>query len=324
MAQGRLGRYHAGRELRVRGAELAELMRRPATVAAVGVNTVARAFAWVLTIVRLGALVIAVAVLASSGCATVWAGIQLSGSKTYSTDGSEKRVTPVGDRERKLDVEIRSLSPLALGCTLSERNQREHVEEVWHRWGYGWHMVGGFAFVAESIVATAAIIGSVGDNRRNWQLGLGSYLALDALVTGVLLLTLDPESSTSQYDYAGEWSTRATCPEAMFVLAGDQAVPVGVDGQLAAEPAAAIGQAMIETGAPLQLQWSGRLEVLRPSVEQRCEWTRSRGDPIAQAICPLPPPAPMAPPPAYGAAPLPPPPLPPLRLRIELIVPIGR
>jgi hypothetical protein len=27
MAQGRLGRYHAGRELRVRGAELAELMR---------------------------------------------------------------------------------------------------------------------------------------------------------------------------------------------------------------------------------------------------------------------------------------------------------
>jgi hypothetical protein len=29
MAQGRLGRYHAGRELRVRGSELAELMRRP-------------------------------------------------------------------------------------------------------------------------------------------------------------------------------------------------------------------------------------------------------------------------------------------------------
>ena len=32
MAQGRLGRYHAGRELRVRGAELAELMRRPAGI----------------------------------------------------------------------------------------------------------------------------------------------------------------------------------------------------------------------------------------------------------------------------------------------------
>lgn len=33
MAQGRLGRYHAGRELRVRGSELAELMRRPAVMA---------------------------------------------------------------------------------------------------------------------------------------------------------------------------------------------------------------------------------------------------------------------------------------------------
>ena len=32
MGQGRLGRYHAGRELRVRGAELAELMRRPAAI----------------------------------------------------------------------------------------------------------------------------------------------------------------------------------------------------------------------------------------------------------------------------------------------------
>jgi hypothetical protein len=32
MGQGRLGRYHAGRELRVRGAELAELMRRPAGI----------------------------------------------------------------------------------------------------------------------------------------------------------------------------------------------------------------------------------------------------------------------------------------------------
>jgi hypothetical protein len=29
MAQGRLGRYHAGRELRVLGSELAELMRQP-------------------------------------------------------------------------------------------------------------------------------------------------------------------------------------------------------------------------------------------------------------------------------------------------------
>ena len=36
MAQGRLGRYHAGRELRVRGAELAELMRRPALIAGIG------------------------------------------------------------------------------------------------------------------------------------------------------------------------------------------------------------------------------------------------------------------------------------------------
>jgi len=33
MAQGRLGRYHAGRELRVCGSELAELMRRPAAMA---------------------------------------------------------------------------------------------------------------------------------------------------------------------------------------------------------------------------------------------------------------------------------------------------
>ena len=36
MAQGRLGRYHAGRELRVRGSELTELMRRPAVVAGIG------------------------------------------------------------------------------------------------------------------------------------------------------------------------------------------------------------------------------------------------------------------------------------------------
>ena len=36
MAQGRLRRYHAGRELRVRGAELAELMRRPAVIAGIG------------------------------------------------------------------------------------------------------------------------------------------------------------------------------------------------------------------------------------------------------------------------------------------------
>jgi hypothetical protein len=36
MAQGRLGRYHAGRELRVRAAELAELMRRPAAMAGGG------------------------------------------------------------------------------------------------------------------------------------------------------------------------------------------------------------------------------------------------------------------------------------------------
>jgi len=33
MAQGRLGRYHAGRELRVRGSELVDLMRRPAVMA---------------------------------------------------------------------------------------------------------------------------------------------------------------------------------------------------------------------------------------------------------------------------------------------------
>ena len=36
MAQGRLGRYHAGRELRVRGSELADLMRRPALMAGTG------------------------------------------------------------------------------------------------------------------------------------------------------------------------------------------------------------------------------------------------------------------------------------------------
>jgi hypothetical protein len=36
MAQGRLGRYHAGRELRVRGSELADLMRRPALVGGIG------------------------------------------------------------------------------------------------------------------------------------------------------------------------------------------------------------------------------------------------------------------------------------------------
>ena len=36
MAQGRLGRYHAGRELRVRSSELTELMRRPAVMAGIG------------------------------------------------------------------------------------------------------------------------------------------------------------------------------------------------------------------------------------------------------------------------------------------------
>ena len=36
MAQGRLGRYHAGRELRVRGSELVDLMRRPAVMAGTG------------------------------------------------------------------------------------------------------------------------------------------------------------------------------------------------------------------------------------------------------------------------------------------------
>jgi hypothetical protein len=36
MAQGRLGRYHAGRELRVRSSELAELMRRSAVMAGIG------------------------------------------------------------------------------------------------------------------------------------------------------------------------------------------------------------------------------------------------------------------------------------------------
>ena len=36
IAQGRLGRYHAGRELRVRGSELAELMPKPAVIAGTG------------------------------------------------------------------------------------------------------------------------------------------------------------------------------------------------------------------------------------------------------------------------------------------------
>jgi hypothetical protein len=125
---------------------------------------------------RYSLLLVALACLGASRCATVWAGIQLSGTKTYSTDGHDERVTAAGFGEQALDVEIRLLSPLMLGCTLRQRRM-EHVAQVWHRWGFGWKMIGGFWFVGESAIATAGIVSYWGRPDRStefafWRPGL--------------------------------------------------------------------------------------------------------------------------------------------------------
>ena len=143
----------------------------------------------------------AIALLGASGCATTWAAIQIGRGKTYSTDGHETSVSPVGDREQKLDIELRSVSPLALGCTLEVRTH-DHVRETWHRWGTGWKVIGGAAFVAEALIGASGLAGSVGRSDRHLELAAYGYLSADALVTGVLLFALSPETSTSEYDAA--------------------------------------------------------------------------------------------------------------------------
>jgi len=149
----------------------------------------------------------------SPGCATIWAGIQLSGSKTYSTDGMDESVTPVGGREQKLNVEVLSLAPLALGCTMSERAERERVHEEWHRWGFGWKMVSGFFFVGESTGAAILLASPTGPSGPR-HLAMGGFLAVDALATGVLFFALHPETYVHEWERPGPWTaTSTTCPE---------------------------------------------------------------------------------------------------------------
>ena len=68
----------------------------------------------------------------------------------------------------------------------------EHVAQVWHRWGFGWKMIGGFWFVGESVIATAGLASYRGQSDRRTEFAFSGYLAVDALATGALLLLLEP------------------------------------------------------------------------------------------------------------------------------------
>jgi hypothetical protein len=274
---------------------------------------------------RPDALLAAVALLGSSGCATTWAAIQIAGGKTYSTDGHETSVTAAGDPEQKLGVEVRSVSPLALGCTLEVR-RHEHVRETWHRWGTGWKVVGGAAFVVEGLIGAAGLASPIVRSDRDEVAAYG-YLALDALATGILLLALSPEATTTESDVARPWSTQASCPDGLSIHAGDGAVTVDRAGRLPDEQGATVARAAFLTGAPVTLQWGTRVEALPLSPEQRCSWAGATGEPTAARTCapPVPSfsPASYAPRGPYQPMPVvrPASPLPPLYLRIELPVP---
>lgn len=280
---------------------------------------------------RYSLLLVVLACLGASGCATVWAGIQLGGSKTYSTDGHEERVTAAGLGEQALDVEVRSLSPLVLGCTLRQRRM-EHVEQVWHRWGFGWKMVGGFWFVGESVISTAGLVSNWDRSDRRTESALSAYLAADALATGALLWFLEPESSSTEFDRGGPWVTQDQCPNGLVVYVGNEASPVDSGGGTPVEKVGGL-VAGIVAGAPISVAWQTRTELLLPTREERCAWAQSKGDPLAPAICPHPPFAPpfappLAPPPGYLPPGEPGPPayrspdgIYPGRWRIELTIP---
>jgi hypothetical protein len=275
---------------------------------------------------RFVAMVAAVGVAASSGCATTLAATQIltGGSKTWCTDGSEQTVTPIDERQQTLDVEVASMSPLSLECTLRERTPREHVHIVWHRWGQAWSILSGIAFFTEAAGSAIALTPAfTRDDTRG--VPAGTYLAADALATGILFLVLEPTSSTSEEERGGLWTTSKVCPEGLVIVGGGgEDIPIDAQGQPPREAAGALGHAVLTGGASVTVRWGVQVEKMSPTIEQRCEWARAHGDPATAPLCaawpPPPPAAPMRP-----EAPRPdlrrPPLVPGLRLRFQVLIP---
>lgn len=247
--------------------------------------------------------------MSSSGCATVWTVLEVTGADWQ--QGEVSRTRPLGPEQRELRVSGEYVPPgppvfvepqpgivvvqpevvtgrpfpqgaLKLKCNEVARFTREEVTTTRFRYDGVWKALTAFMFVSEAALSTFLIWASFQRNDGKLDgapLGIGIGLGLDAIGTAVLFWH-PPEARTKSHEQDGQWKSKSNeCAPQLAVATSTGPFAVEKNGDVPG-----LGEWMLQHVVDteetwLDLQLGQTIVPWRPEVLEKCEWSRLANSP---------------------------------------------
>ena len=240
------------------------------------------------------AIAVALALLVS-GCATLTGTICGATGEWPTTSSLDNKQWIDGEPVTTLTVEARLESPPRAIC---ETHRYEPAAHVTHdAWGFDTIGRISYGFVGLSELAIGAALafiedpeGGVGPGRQV----AGAVVGLDGIATLVLAFLIPDSHRHWEEEVPPQQVVSGQCPSNVAFEAAGHAFGVAPDGTLSALDGRSLMLAVVETGKPIALRFGSETRWTTVPPDVRCGWALELGSAFAPAVCPRPPPMPVA------------------------------